>query len=308
MESSNFIDENWRNELVSLLDSINFSINEPDNPNINWNLFALAFLHPSLKSEHKELGDYHRLEFLGDALLDLIVAHEFYSLEELDAGQMTEFRKRYVSNSALAKIFDCLELEKLIIVNRSTDIKIFNIKSRANFVESFFGAMFVTLGYDRTKQIWKVIIDKCSLGESEINIQTDDTISDTFYLGEIKFLENNNEININPQKTRGFYQNILKLSPKNAKSLILEIYQKAEKKLKVKLTPPEFKLINREGPPHDSIFTIKLECMMLFMDNDNHLWIKKEIGIAKGHSKKEGEFKAAYSVLKKYNLDYLIIN
>jgi len=65
-------------------------------------LLARAFTHPSLDSGPRGRADYERLEFLGDAVLGLIVADEIYTrLPELDEGTMTKLKASVVSHSAL---------------------------------------------------------------------------------------------------------------------------------------------------------------------------------------------------------------
>ena len=53
-------------------------------------LYKQAFSHSSYANEHKEKQDYERLEFLGDAIVDLVVADYLYSNKEISEGEMTK--------------------------------------------------------------------------------------------------------------------------------------------------------------------------------------------------------------------------
>ena len=64
-------------------------------------LYNIAFSHSSYANEHKAKSDYERLEFLGDAIVDMVVAEYFYRNYSEDEGQMTKERASYVCENAL---------------------------------------------------------------------------------------------------------------------------------------------------------------------------------------------------------------
>ena len=68
-------------------------------------LLRLALTHSTWSNAHGG-GNNERLEFLGDAVLELIVSERLYRMEErgrtASEGEMTEMRQRLVSGSALA--------------------------------------------------------------------------------------------------------------------------------------------------------------------------------------------------------------
>lgn len=70
----------------------------------NWKLIEQAFIHSSYVNEHKQLkSDNERLEFMGDAVLQLWVSDKLFRLEPaLDEGHMTTFRAQLVCEEALA--------------------------------------------------------------------------------------------------------------------------------------------------------------------------------------------------------------
>ena len=55
-------------------------------------LYMSAFSHSSYANEHKAKSDYERLEFLGDALVDLVVADYLYNNSKEAEGEMTKDR------------------------------------------------------------------------------------------------------------------------------------------------------------------------------------------------------------------------
>ena len=56
----------------------------------NKNLYITAFSHSSYANEHKAKNDYERLEFLGDAVLDLVIADYLYSNQKEKEGEINK--------------------------------------------------------------------------------------------------------------------------------------------------------------------------------------------------------------------------
>jgi ribonuclease III len=64
---------------------------------IDSHLYDLAFLHESYSNENGLSECYERLEFLGDAVLDLIISEFLYKMDpNLAEGQLTRMRSNYV--------------------------------------------------------------------------------------------------------------------------------------------------------------------------------------------------------------------
>ena len=55
----------------------------------NINLYKTAFCHSSYVNEHKSRNDYERLEFLGDAVLELVVSDFLYKHFQDKEGEIT---------------------------------------------------------------------------------------------------------------------------------------------------------------------------------------------------------------------------
>ena len=79
-------------------------------------LYDRAFSHSSYANEHKAKHDYERLEFLGDAVLDLVVADYLFFNKKETEGEMTKVRASYVCENALYEYSMKLGLNKYIKV------------------------------------------------------------------------------------------------------------------------------------------------------------------------------------------------
>ena len=90
----------------------------------NPSLLRVAFTHPSYANEHPD--DDHetneRLEFLGDAVLGLIVAEALYSdFPEVEEGRLTEWRAQLVCGPTLARVATRLGLGELLLLGRGEE-------------------------------------------------------------------------------------------------------------------------------------------------------------------------------------------
>lgn len=85
-------------------------------------LLLQALTHASAVAEHEELESNQRLEYLGDAVLQLMVARYLYdTYPNLPEGPMTRLRAASVSEPALAKVARTLDLGQHLILGRGAD-------------------------------------------------------------------------------------------------------------------------------------------------------------------------------------------
>ncbi len=83
-------------------------------------LVARALTHPSAVEGASIREDYERLEFLGDAVLGLVVVDELYRrYPELTEGEMTKLKVSVVSGGVLSEVAASLGLEELIVLGGS---------------------------------------------------------------------------------------------------------------------------------------------------------------------------------------------
>ena len=121
-------------------------------------LFELALTHKSYTSQSygQSYGkSYERLEFLGDAVLDLVVSEKLYSMfPQVDEGQLSRMRSELVKKSSLATIARKLELSDYIRLGEG-ELKSggFNRDSiLADIVESIIGALYLDQGLAVTSE------------------------------------------------------------------------------------------------------------------------------------------------------------
>lgn len=118
-------------------------------------LYKSAFSHSSYANEHKAKVDYERLEFLGDAVVDLVVADYLYNNKMEKEGEMTKLRASYVCENALCEYSNNLGLNKYIRVGHGEEKEGGKYKKAivADIFEAFIGAVYVDLGYATARKI-----------------------------------------------------------------------------------------------------------------------------------------------------------
>lgn len=122
----------------------------------NYNLYKKAFSHTSYANECKCIS-YERLEYLGDAVLELIMSDYLYKNTEQAEGVMTKLRAHYVCENALYEYSIRLGLNEHILLGRGEEES--GGKNRkaivADVFESFLGAMYLDQGLDFCKMYIK---------------------------------------------------------------------------------------------------------------------------------------------------------
>ncbi len=117
----------------------------------NLNLLKEAFLHKSYINENKNIKLSHneRLEFLGDAVLELVVTEHLYKqYKEKTEGEMTAIRSALVNTESLTEVAKYLGMEEYMTFSKGEE-KFSKGKdhSLANAVEAVIGAIYIDLGY-----------------------------------------------------------------------------------------------------------------------------------------------------------------
>ncbi len=120
----------------------------------NKDLLNLAFIHKSFVNEYKKdfLESNERLEFLGDAVLELVATEFLYKNYPNPEGELTNWRSALVRGANLAIIARKLELGQYLYLSKG-ETKSGGFEKDyilANTTESFIGAMYLDQGYDMT--------------------------------------------------------------------------------------------------------------------------------------------------------------
>lgn len=116
-------------------------------------LYELAFIHGSYSNENNTTECYERLEFLGDAVLDLVISEFLYNLDSnLAEGQLTRMRSNYVCKQALYTYSTETGLDKYIKLGAGAELTSREMDSvKSDVFESFIGALYLDQGLDAVK-------------------------------------------------------------------------------------------------------------------------------------------------------------
>ncbi len=114
------------------------------------NLFATAITHSSYSNEHKNIENYERLEYLGDAILEAITSEYFYVNTDYNEGKMSKIRASYVCEVALAYYAKQIGLEHYIKLGHG-QVHNLNDTIIADVFEAVLGAIYLDQGYDSAK-------------------------------------------------------------------------------------------------------------------------------------------------------------
>ena len=122
---------------------------------VNKTLYVTAFQHSSYVNENHLKSDYERLEFLGDAVLELEVSDYLYKNLNVKEGDMTKLRASYVCENALYEYSKGLKLSDYIKVGHGeeTDGGRFKPVICADIFEALMGAIYLDLGFDTVKRV-----------------------------------------------------------------------------------------------------------------------------------------------------------
>src|SRR5438105_4767750 len=120
-------------------------------PPRNLDLYFSAFTHRSYLNENRSFHLPHneRLEFLGDAVLELVATEHLYRNYPHSEGELTNFRSALVNYKMLAGIARRLDLEQYLLMSRgeAKDTGRARQVILANCIEALIGALYLDLGY-----------------------------------------------------------------------------------------------------------------------------------------------------------------
>lgn len=133
----------------------------------NDSLLKQAVVHRSYLNEHPDfkIGHNERLEFLGDAVLEIVVTEFLYlNFSNTPEGDLTNWRASLVNAKMLYEVADELGVEEYLYLSKG-EARDKNKKSRqfilANAVEAIIGAIYLDQGIDASKKfILKNVVSK----------------------------------------------------------------------------------------------------------------------------------------------------
>jgi len=142
-------------------------------------IYELAFRHKSVAAEVKHgcKDSYERLEFLGDAVLGVVIAEYLFKKYPFKTeGFLTDLRSKIVCGKFLSKIAQKLGLNKLIHIQNNGHNNSY-ISAYGDVVEAVIGAMFIDKGFEFTKKviierIVEIHVDLNEMVETETNFKS----------------------------------------------------------------------------------------------------------------------------------------
>jgi len=122
----------------------------------NWKLFLQALIHRSyLQFLEKQWNSNERLEFLGDAILNFIVAEHLYTMYPgMEEGELTKLRSRLVNRKILAQRAKDLHLLDFLLLSTSAaqSVDSGSESITADAVESVIGALYLDGGLKSARE------------------------------------------------------------------------------------------------------------------------------------------------------------
>ncbi|MBP3921119.1 MAG: ribonuclease III [Bacilli bacterium] len=123
-------------------------------------LYRKAFTHTSYANEHGTTS-YERLEYLGDAVMELVISEYLYKNTEKTEGEMTKIRSYYVCENAHYEYSKKLGLNEYVLLGNGEEESGGRDRKAiiADIYEAFIGAIFLDQGFLFVKDfIYKYIV------------------------------------------------------------------------------------------------------------------------------------------------------
>lgn len=136
------------NLILEFTNNINIQFN-------NYDLIHMALIHPSYSQEKIFAGNNQRLEFLGDAVLNIIVAEYLYNnYMEKAEGDLTKIRARVVCERSLAEVARTIDLGQYLLLGKGEEMSGGRKRKSilADAVESVIGAIYLDQGYEKAAE------------------------------------------------------------------------------------------------------------------------------------------------------------
>lgn len=137
--------------------------------------FERAVTHKSYANT-KDIDSNERLEFLGDAILDSVVAEWlFVRFPKEDEGHLTKIKSKMVSRKTLAEIADEMEMRSVLRYHKGRSINLSTLEGNA--FEAMIGAIYLDSNYDSVKKcienyVFRNYVDINRVLEEEIDFKS----------------------------------------------------------------------------------------------------------------------------------------
>ena len=117
-------------------------------------LLVQALTHRSSVRESRVNGHNERLEFLGDAVLELAATEYLYAVSEKAEGELTNYRSALVQREHLAQVALELKLGDFLILSRGEEASggRERMSNLANAIEAVIGAVYLDRGFEAARE------------------------------------------------------------------------------------------------------------------------------------------------------------
>ncbi len=129
----------------------------------NIDILREAFTHRSYLNEHRGISWFHneRLEFLGDAVLELVITEYLYNkYPKENEGRLTAYRSALVNTNSISDAASELKMGDYLLLSKgeARDTGRARLAILANTFEAVAGAIFLDQGFDAAKNFIKAIL------------------------------------------------------------------------------------------------------------------------------------------------------
>ena len=143
--------------ITQLQEAIGYTFRHPE-------LLAVAMTHSSYANERDDIVEHNeRLEFLGDAVLELCVSAELYGrFTQMREGSLTRMRAQLVSQPSLAAIAHRCGVHNVLLLGKGEEAQ--GGRDRPSLLsdafEALLGAIFLDGGFDAVREVVRSVIDQ----------------------------------------------------------------------------------------------------------------------------------------------------
>ncbi len=120
-------------------------------------LYETALTHSSYAYENQTENN-EKLEFLGDAVIELMMSDYLYKLNLASEGVMTKKRAKAVCEEGLVIYADKINLRSYMKLGKGESLKGANDSMLSDAFEAFLGATYIDLGYLETKRVFDRLV------------------------------------------------------------------------------------------------------------------------------------------------------
>ena len=141
----------------------------------NLEYFRQALTHKSYSNVSNDFSN-ERLEFLGDAILDAVMADFlFHKFPGEDEGYLTKVKSKLVSRKTLSELGEAMDISEMLLYNKGRSINLSSLQGNA--LEALIGAIYLDAGFNQAKRaiehyVFRNYIDLSKTLEEEIDFKS----------------------------------------------------------------------------------------------------------------------------------------